>query len=132
MKSQTITVFIDAPVERVYAFASNPENLPRWVPSFFRSIRRDHEAWIVDSPLGEACFSFVAINSFGVLDHHIRLPSGLEFYNPMRVIANGTGSEIMLTLFQTAAMSETDFARDAAAVRNDLELLKGLLEVEAD
>ena len=131
MKSQTITVYIDAPADRVYAFAANEENLPRWAPSFFRSLSREGERWIVDSPLGRACFAFVARNAFGVLDHRIELPSGQECFNPMRVIANGRGSEIMFTLFQSEGMSEQDFARDAELVRGDLDALRRLVEQDA-
>lgn len=132
MKSQTITVSIAAPADRVYAFASKEENMPRWVPSFFRAVSREGEQWVVDSPLGKAVFAFVGKNPFGVLDHRIRLASGEEFFNPMRVIANGQGSELIFTLFQSAGMSDEDFARDAAMVRSDLEVLRRLLESGAD
>lgn len=131
MKSQTITVFIAAPADRVYAFASREENLPRWVPSFFLAVSRDGEQWVVDTPLGKAVFAFAEKNPFGVLDHRIRLASGEEFFNPMRVIANGEGSELIFTLFQSAGMSDQDFARDAAMVRSDLEVLRRLLESAA-
>lgn len=132
MKSQTITVAIGAPAERVYAFASKEENMPRWVPSFFRAVTREGDQWVVDSPLGKAVFAFAEPNRFGVLDHRIRLASGEEFFNPMRVIANGEGSELIFTLFQSAGMSEQDFARDAALVRSDLEVLRRLMESGAD
>jgi hypothetical protein len=132
MKSQTITVYIEAPAERVYAFASKEENMPRWVPSFFRSVTREGEQWVVDSPLGKAVFAFAEKNPFGVLDHRIRLPSGEEFFNPMRVIANGQGCELIFTLFQSAAMSDEDFARDAGMVRSDFEVLRHLMESGAD
>lgn len=128
MKSKTIAVFIDAPAAEIYDYVSRPENLPCWVPSFFRSIRRERDMWIVDSPLGDAVFSFVAKNPFGVLDHRIRLASGVEFYNPMRVIANDAGSEVLFTLFQTEAMSDEDFSRDAELVHGDLITLRGVIE----
>lgn len=132
MKSQTITVYIAAPADLVYAFASQEENLPRWVPSFFRAVSREGEQWVVDSPLGKAVFAFAEKNSFGVLDHRIRLPSGEEFFNPMRVIANGQGSELIFTLFQSAGMSDQDFARDAETVRSDLDVLRRLIEGGTD
>lgn len=128
MKSLTITIAIAAPAERVYAFAAQETNLPRWVPSFFRAVTHENGEWVVDSPLGRAVFSFVEKNPFGVLDHRIRLPSGEEFFNPMRVIANGAGSELIFTLFQSAGMSDEDFARDAELVRSDLDTLRRLME----
>ena len=131
MKSQTITVYIEAPFDRVYAFASRVENMPLWAPSFFRKVSREGGEWVVDSPFGKATVAFVQPNLFGVLDHTVRLPSGQEFFNPMRLIANGSGCEIIFTLFQTDGMSELDFVRDAALVKGDLNALRQLMEAAA-
>lgn len=128
MNSQTISLFIDAPASRVYAFAANPENLPRWVPSFCQSVAQIDGKWIVQSPLGAVQFSFAPSNTLGVLDHTITLPSGEQLTNPMRVIANGAGSEIMFTLFQRDGMTDQQYAADAALVRSDLETLRRLCE----
>jgi hypothetical protein len=46
----------------------------------------------------------------------------------MRVIANGTGSEVLLTLFRLPDMTVEAFARDAEWVERDLKALKELLE----
>ena len=46
----------------------------------------------------------------------------------MRVVANGTGAEVMFTLLRTPGMTEDAFAADAAAVERDLKALKALLE----
>jgi len=46
----------------------------------------------------------------------------------MRVVANGEGSEFVLTLIRQPGMSEKQFAKDQAAVENDLKTLKDLLE----
>lgn len=132
MKSQTISLFIAAPAARVYAFAANPENLPRWAPSFCHSVAQINGKWIVQSPLGAVQFSFVPSNTLGVLDHTVTLPSGEQFTNPMRVIANGAGSEIMFTLFRRDGMTDQQFADDAALVQGDLETLRCLCEQAAD
>lgn len=132
MKAQTISLTIDAPAARVYAFASREENLPRWVPSFFRRVWHDEGEWRVDSPLGPATVAFAPENPFGVLDHRVRLASGAVFFNPMRVVPNGDGCELMFTLFQSEGISDEDFTRDAALVRADFEVLRRLMEAGAD
>jgi hypothetical protein len=71
---------------------------------------------------------FVERNALGVLDHLVTLPTGLKIRNPMRVIANGSGSEVVFTLFQTTNLSDKQFAEDAKLVKNDLRALKRLLE----
>jgi hypothetical protein len=77
---------------------------------------------------GPAVFTFVETNKFGVLDHTVTFPSGLSLTNPMRVIANGKGSELLFTLFQHEGMSEKQFGEDAELVRSDLQTLRNLLE----
>ena len=128
MNVQTISVHIAAPAERVYAFASNPENLPRWVPSFFESIERVDAAWVARSPLGRVVVEFVPRNGLGVLDHTLTLASGQRITNPMRVIAVGAGSEVLFTLIQRAGTSDEAFRQDAALVEADLQTLRRLLE----
>ena len=73
---------------------------------------------------------FTKSNSYGVLDHYVELPDGSEIYVPMRVIANGTGSEVMFTLFRVPGMTDEKFAADAEWVMRDLNRLKELLEAE--
>lgn len=63
-----------------------------------------------------------------MLDHTIMLPSGVRLTNPMRVIANGDGSEILFTLLQHEDMTDQQFRDDAELVLNDLPILRRLLE----
>ncbi len=66
-------------------------------------------------------------NEFGVLDHVVRLPSGDEVYNPMRVIPAGTderGCEVVFTLRRRPEVTDEEFEADAAAVAADLDSLR--------
>lgn len=128
MKSQTISVFIAAPVARVYEFAANPVNLPRWVTSFCKSVELVGGEWVVHSPAGRVVFTFVQRNDLGVLDHTVTLPSGLKLTNPMRVVPNADGSEVLFTLFQHEGMSDQQFQQDAELVLSDLHTLRQILE----
>ena len=128
MKSRTLTVSIEASAREVYAFASNPANLPLWAPGFCRAIEFVKGEWVVQTPDGHASIRFVTANEYGVLDHYVRLASGAEIYSPMRVIANGAGSEVMFTLFQTPGMPDESYAEDARLVEGDLRRLKSVVE----
>ena len=123
-----ISASIERPPDVVYAFASNPENLPKWATGLSGSIRKVHGEWIAESPMGKVKIRFVERNTFGVLDHEVVLESGVRIWNPMRVVARGTGSEIVFTLFRQPDMSDEKFAEDAKWVEKDLMRLKGLLE----
>ena len=46
----------------------------------------------------------------------------------MRVVPNGSGSEVIFTLFKTPEMSDKQFAEDAGLVERDLRTLKSVLE----
>jgi hypothetical protein len=67
-------------------------------------------------------------NPYGVLDHDVTLPSGETVHNPLRVLRNDRGSEVVFTLYRRPGVSDADFERDAESVRRDLETLKRLLE----
>lgn len=62
---------------------------------------------------------FVEKNDFGVLDHYVSFMSGQEIINPLRVIPNGAGCEVMFTLFQQPDMSNEKFSEDAGMVERD-------------
>jgi hypothetical protein len=62
------------------------------------------------------------------MDHAVTVASGETIVNPMRVVPNGTGSEVLFTVFQRPGMSDAQFYEDAALVQRDLETLKRVLE----
>lgn len=77
--------------------------------------------------MGKAKVTFAGKNKFGVIDHDVTLESGKTFHNPLRVIKNNRGSEIVFTLFQQPEMTDQDFNRDAGIVLKDLEALRIIL-----
>ena len=84
--------------------------------------------WIAQTADGPAEVRFTPRNEFGVVDHYVRTQAGVEVYVPMRVIRNGDGCEVMLTVFRLPGMSDEKFEQDAAWVRRDLDALKAVLE----
>ena len=126
---QHISVYIARPPAEVYEFASDPRNLPRWAAGLARSeVKSDGTEWIADAPFGKVRVRFAQRNSFGVMDHDVKLESGVTIHNPMRVVPNGDGSEFIFTLIRQPGMSDAQFAKDKAAVETDLKTLKDLLE----
>lgn len=126
-----ITVGVARPADAVYAYAADPETMSEWAAGLGDGLRRspdDDDVWIADTPTGEARVRFSPANPFGVLDHRVTLPDGTEISVPLRVVANGDGAEVTLTLFQLPDMDDAAFERDAAAVTRDLETLKARLE----
>jgi hypothetical protein len=128
-RSQHISIGIDRPASTVYDFAADPLNLPRWAAGLAGSrVEREGERWFTDSPMGRVTFMFAPHNDFGVLDHDVTLPTGETVYNPMRVIGDGDGCEVVFTLRQRPDMSDEEFQRDADSVAQDLATLRTLVE----
>ncbi len=130
MKSRTLSVSIDCPPPRVYAFVSDPRNFPKWATAFCRSIRKSEEGWIVETPDGPVSLALAPPNEHGILDHRVSPAPGLEILVPMRVVPNGSGSEVVFTLFQMSGMPDEKFAEDVRWVERDLRSLKRVLEEE--
>jgi len=125
-------VHISQAIERdprdVAAFAGDPENLPLWAAGLSAGIRRDGERWVADSPMGEVTVAFTGPVEHGVLDHDVTLPDGTIIHNPMRVLRNDAGSEVVFTLYRRPAMTPEEFEADAATIREDLSRLRNLVE----
>jgi hypothetical protein len=107
---------------------SDAANLPVWAQGFCRSVRRDGAEWVAETADGSLRLRFVTWNQWGVLDHVLKMPSGETVVVPMRVIPNGSGSELLLTLFQRPGVSDAQFYEDASLVYRDLQALKQILE----
>ena len=128
LKSRTLSISIDCNPKKAYEFILNPVNLPKWAKGLSGSIKKVGEDWIAESPMGSVRVQFTNRNKFGILDHDVTLPSGIKVSNPMRVMPNGNGSEIIFTLFQQPDMSDEDYARDIGLVQQDLQNLKTIME----
>lgn len=111
-EARHLSITIDVPFSRAYAFACEPKNFPRWA----------------EGMTGNAEIQYSPKNEYGVLDHRVRIEGVPEIYVPLRMIANGDGTEVVFTLFRGPGMSDADFERDQAMVKKDLANLKKLLE----
>jgi hypothetical protein len=93
-----------------------------------KSIKKVQGEWVAETPDGPVKTRFSGRNQLGVLDHWVSPKPGLQIYIPMRVIQNGSGSELIFTLFRLPDMSDERFAADTEWVMRDLTSLKNLLE----
>ncbi len=120
---------IERSADEVYAYITDPTNLAIWAAGLAESpLRQIDGEWVADSPLGRVVVSFVAANSLGVADHDVTLPSGETVTNPMRVIPNNDGCDVVFSVRRRPEMSAADFAADIDAVSRDLTVLRSVLE----
>ena len=129
--ARTLSVSIAAPAGTVYAFVADPRKLPLWATGLGAApAPLDDGAWRVETPVGPMRVAFAPRNDFGVVDHVVTplAGGGPAVDVPLRVVPNGSGSEVLLTLFRQPGMSDEQYATDAATVRADLQRLKRVLE----
>ena len=128
-ESVHVSTTIDCPAGEVYDYASNPANLSTWAAGLAdQDVQLVDGQWVVDSPMGRVIVAFAPSNDFCVLDHDVTLPDGETVRNPMRVISNGDGCDVVFTVRRRPGMSETDLAADVDSVNADLAALRTLME----
>ena len=129
LESVHVSTTIDRPADEVYAYASDPENLSTWAAGLaHQEIELADGVWVVDSPMGRVTVAFAPPNVFGILDHEVTLPSGEAVSNPMRVIPNGDGCDVVFTVRRRDGMSANEFTDDTKAVAADLATLRDLMQ----
>ncbi|MBO0858715.1 MAG: SRPBCC family protein [Chloracidobacterium sp.] len=127
-ESRTLSVRIEKPFARVYEFLVAPANWNKWAFGLGKPLRRSKGGWIADSDGGMLKVRFTARNQYGVLDHSVIRPSGAQVYVRMRLIVNGSGCELLFTLFREPGVTDEHYNADADSVQRDLNGLKELLE----
>lgn len=127
LEAQHISVSINRPFDEVNDFLAAPQNFELWAAGLGHGFKQVGDEWVFGAN-GEVKIRFTEKNPFGIADHTVLPPDGSEVYVPLRVVANGDGSEVTLTLFRQSGMTDAEFVRDQGLVRKDLEALKAVLE----
>ena len=128
MESRHLAVAIDRPMAEVYDYVRNPANLPSWAPGLLTSIEQIDGKWITQTPGGPVEVAFAPRNDYGVADHDVTPENGETVHNPLRVLPDGAGCEVVFTVRRRAGMTDDEFDADAGAVTEDLAALKSVLE----
>ena len=123
-RATVVHISILAAPDSVVAFLAEMENWKTWAP-WVQSVTRLSEGhWRLETTDGPMTVRFAEPNSLGVLDHEVTLESGVTVFNAMRVVPNGTGSELTMVVTQYPQMSLEQFEQDVQAVTDDFARLK--------
>jgi hypothetical protein len=133
MSARTYSISIGHEWRALYERIWRPDFFAKWASGLAESdLRKDGDQWLADGPEGPIRIRFTPYNSFGVMDHFVDTAEGPTVYVPLRVVQNGDGAEVMLTLFRQPEMDDQRFAADAKWVNRDLRSLKTLIEHGGD
>lgn len=128
LESRTISISISRNWKEVYDAVWRPDDFPKWASGLSKSsLTRDGDAWKAEGSEGAVRILFTDHNAFGVMDHYVDTGKGTIIYVPLRIIRNGDGAEVLLTLFRQQDMTDAKFAADAEWVQRDLLALKALV-----
>ncbi len=127
LKSTTLSVSINRDWRNVYEAIWRPEDFPKWASGLSKStLVRTGDVWKAEGPAGPITIEFTDHNVFGVMDHSVTLADGTVIYVPLRVVRNGEGAEVLLTLWRQSGMTDAQYATDKEWVKRDLLALKAL------
>lgn len=130
LPARTFSISIDREWRALYEQIWQPEYFPKWASGLAQSeLRQSEDKWLANGPEGSIRIRFTPHNEHGVMDHIVETEDGNEVHIPLRVIPNGEGAEVMLTLFRQPDMDDERFSADAKWVVRDLKALKSLVEI---
>jgi hypothetical protein len=111
----------------VCAFLADHRNLPKWAAGLSTGISEENGVVLSESPMGKVQVRFAAGAELGIFDHDVTLPDGQTFHNPLRVLKNDAGSEVVFTLYRRPGVADEAYENDAATITADLERLAAAL-----
>jgi hypothetical protein len=124
-ESRTFSITIARNWRGLYEEIWRPEMFPGWAAGLSHAgLHRDGEVWKAQGPAGPVTIRFTEHNPFGIMDHWVDTGAGSIVYVPLRIIANGDGAEVQLTLFRQPEMSDEAYQKDAESIERDLLTLK--------
>jgi hypothetical protein len=125
LESRTLTISIHRNWRDLYEEIWRPEVFPTWAAGLSEAnLHRDGEVWKAQGPGGPVTIRFTGHNLFGIMDHYVDTGSGPTVYVPLRIIANGDGADVQLTLFRQPEMSDEAYQKDADSIERDLLALE--------
>lgn len=126
----TFSVSIAAKPKKVWEFVADLNNWKRF-SDFGKNLEQVSETeWIAHTTQGDVRVLPKFDEDKLLLDSVCVIASGEEQLIPYRVVANGDGSELIMTNQQTATVSNQDYAEQLAWMKTELTTIKKILEEE--
>ena len=129
MTTETLSVTIDAPVDRVTADLADASTHPEWGTGFFAGPARPvgDGVWKSTVPMmgGEVSMKVDADVDCGRIDLYLA-PAGAPFGPPLpiRVIPNGDGCDVLFTLGRFPGQPDEEWTAGLESMQHELANLK--------
>lgn len=117
-------IVIEAPADKVFAYASDPENITKWSTGFLSDLRKTPKGYVVKTPLGDSPLVISSDRRTGVIDNTV---VGQRF--PARVVSLGPDRSLYaFTLLLPPDMPADEVRKGKAGMDEELRLLKDQVE----
>jgi hypothetical protein len=127
-RSAIKAIDIQASPEKVFAFLENPMNWPEYAVVNLRSVSPGQNGWFKAlTKFGAGEIKINAVKDLGVFDH-IWKDTQATWQVYSRVVPNGEGSTVMMTLFQPLVMNDPQFDQAMKEMDTEMKKLKEILE----
>lgn len=114
MKNRTVTLTVAAPLDAVFDFLCDIENLPLWATSYCRSLRQEDGRWIVATEAGELYFAIDCNKSGGCIDMYAGATLDEMSVFPIRLMTVDTGeTAVVFSFFKCAGDAGSDAQYEA-------------------
>ena len=127
-RSEIKSVDIQADPDQVFAFLANPMNWPQYAVVNLRFVSPGQDGWFdAVTKFGAGELKVNSVKELGVFDHVWKDPQATwQVYS--RVVPNGEGATVMMTLFQPAVMNDQQFDEAMKEMEKEMKKLKEILE----
>lgn len=127
-RSAIKSVDIEAAPGKVHAFLSDPMNWPQYAVVNLRSVTPGRDGWFnAVTKFGQGEIKVIPVKEFGILDHVWKDPQA-SWRVFARVVPNGEGSTVMMTLFQPPVMTDAQFDQAMREMDVEMNKLKEIME----
>jgi hypothetical protein len=120
MRSETVTIVVDADRETVFSYLANIENLPKWATEFARELKCEGGDYKVINGLGEFFVAIHADPDTGVVDMYAGPDKERMAVFPTRVVGLPDGrTAYTFTMFQGPGMADELFESQYESLRRE-------------
>jgi hypothetical protein len=126
--THTRSVSIAAPADAVLELVGDPEQLPRWAPTFAPAIHRRGEDWIVERDGGELAIRVRVSPELGTVDF---LDAGAQVRAFSRVVGDACASGYLFTVLLPADADAQAVDAQMAVIEQELRTVRDLCERHA-
>jgi len=125
MINRTVTAVLDAPMQEVFEYLAEVENLPSWATEFAQELKHEGGEAKIVNPLGELYFRIVADARTGVIDMYAGPTRDALALFPSRVIAlPGGRSAYTFTMFKEPETPDDLFESQYESLRREFDNIR--------